>query len=350
MTAAQRHISVVVPVFNGADTLADTLESIRRQTFAPVEVLVVDDGSADASVKIAEEHDLRPRVIALDGNHGVAFARNVGMREARGELVAFLDQDDLWLPHRVATLTAAFAEHPDWRAVLTDEVAFAATEDRVALEAMNHPFWTWVRTWTPRDEVLSLLDASPAGSGTPAHEVVPARRVLTASITLTTSYVLDRELAMSCGGFAAWLRSADDWILLQTLSRYTDIVHVHDPSVLYRVHPTNTSTTTDWPMPLMVAAAAVRLGGSVVPRGAERDPDVVGTLGGSSFLQHMLTTRARTHGWRARADALAAWQLLATDGEDRRTTGRSLGRSLAAGASPTWLRGLVRRVRGGERG
>ena len=97
------------------------------------------------------------------------------------------------------------------------------------------------------------------------------------------------------------------------MSQYTDIWRLHGAPVLYRVHPTNTSTTTDWPMPLMVAAAAVRLGGRVVPRGAERDPVAVGPLSSSPFLQHVLQARARAGGWRARADALAAWQLLATD-------------------------------------
>ena len=350
MNAAPRSISVVVPLHNGAETVVDTLESIRRQSRPPHEVIVVDDGSSDDGARIAEQHPLQPRVIRLGDNFGVAYARNVGLSEATGGLVAFLDQDDLWLPHRVELLTAAFAEHPDWHVVVTDEVAFAAVEDRQRLEAMDHPFWTWVTQWCPRAEVLSLLDELGAPVGPPDVEVIPARRVLTASLTLTTSYVLDRQLAVACGGFAAWLRSADDWILLQTMSRYTDLRLVHDASVLYRVHPTNTSTTTDWPMPLMLAAAAVRFGGSVVPRGADRDPDRVGPLTGSSFLQHMLTTRAQAKGWRARGDALAAWQLLSTDGDDRRATGKVLARTLVAGAAPGWVRSAVRALRGRRRG
>ena len=158
MTTGVRRISVVIPTHNGAATLADTLESIRRQTTPPAEVIVVDDGSSDDSVKVAEQHPLGPRVVRLDGNHGVAFARNVGLREATSELIAFVDQDDLWMPERLERVDAAFAEHPDWRALVTDEAVFAADEDREELAAMAHPFLPWVEHWRPRDKVLSLLD------------------------------------------------------------------------------------------------------------------------------------------------------------------------------------------------
>ena len=68
----------------------------------------------------------------------------------------------------------------------------------------------------------------------------------------------------------------------------------------------------------------------------------VGPLSSSPFLQHILQARARAGGWRARADAIAAWQLLATDAADRRSSGRVLARSLVGGATPDWLRSSVR--------
>jgi hypothetical protein len=239
------------------------------------------------------------------------------------------------------------AAQPQWQALVTDEDAFAVEEDRGALMEMQHPFLPWIRHWCPTNRAIALLDAVVLAGDPPEPVAIPARRILAGSITKTTSYVLDRDLAIACGGFAAWLRSADDWILLKTLSQYTEVGHLPEASVLYRVHPTNTSITTDWPMPLLVAAAAVRLGGRAVARGAERDPDVVQRLSNSPFLLHVLDVRARTDGWRARADAVAAWQLLATDANDRRATGGTLVRALAAGASPRWLRSFSRRLRRG---
>jgi glycosyltransferase involved in cell wall biosynthesis len=345
-----RQISVVVPTYNGGPTLDDALESIRRQTFQPVEVVVVDDGSTDDSAARAERHAVRARVIRLEGNHGVAFARNVGLQAATGELVAFIDQDDLWVPHRLERVSQAFRENPDWQVVVTDESVFASEEDRAQLELMSHDFLPWVEHWVPAGTALSLLDVECGGSAPLTADRVSQQQILRGSITVTTSYVLSRTLALSCGGFAGWLRSADDWILLQTMSQYTEIWRIGDATVLYRVHPTNTSTTTDWPMPLMVAAAALRLGGRVVPRGAERDPDVVGKLSSAPFLTHLLGARAQERGWRAGADAWAAWQLLSTDRSDRWTTGRVLARALAVKAVPVSFRAQLRRLRRSTRG
>ena len=86
MSVEPCRISAVVPVHNGELTLGDTLESIRRQTLPPAEVLVIDDGSTDDSVGVAERHPLRPKVISLGANSGVAFARGVGLRGARSRV------------------------------------------------------------------------------------------------------------------------------------------------------------------------------------------------------------------------------------------------------------------------
>lgn len=93
--------SVVVPLFNKAATVARSLESIRSQTFKDFEVIVVDDGSTDSGAERVEaflQHaDDRFRMIR-QSNAGPGAARNRGIQEAKGELVAFLDADDEWLP------------------------------------------------------------------------------------------------------------------------------------------------------------------------------------------------------------------------------------------------------------
>jgi hypothetical protein len=240
--------------------------------------------------------------------------------EAKTDLVAFVDQDDLWLPWRTARLSNAFRDNPDWRVLVTTERAFAAEEDRLHLESVGHPFSSMVTFWRPTAELLSLLDEVPADPEPVTWEEIPTVRLLSGSVSVTTSYVLDRRLALQVGGFAGWLRAADDWVLLQTLSRHTQIRRLHDASVLYRVHPANTSATTDWPMRLMVSAAAVRFGGDVVDGTSARDPDTVGRLHDSGFLMHNLEARATASDRRSRADSWAAWQLLATDQADRRST------------------------------
>jgi glycosyltransferase involved in cell wall biosynthesis len=110
-------ISVVVPVFAGERFLGEALDSIAAQTHSSVETIVVDDGSPDHSVQIAAG---RPGVRVLREPHrGVAAARNTGLSAARGELIAFLDQDDQWRPRKLARQLAALAERPELEIVLS---------------------------------------------------------------------------------------------------------------------------------------------------------------------------------------------------------------------------------------
>jgi teichuronic acid biosynthesis glycosyltransferase TuaG len=101
-------VSVVMPACNSEKLLAESVSSLAAQTFKNWELLIVDDASCDATLSIAERlsvEDPRIRCIHLDVNGGVAHARNVGMEAARGQYLAFLDSDDLWLPDKLAIQT-----------------------------------------------------------------------------------------------------------------------------------------------------------------------------------------------------------------------------------------------------
>jgi glycosyltransferase involved in cell wall biosynthesis len=105
-------ISCIVPVYNGERYLAETLNSIVGQTYRPLEIIVVDDGSTDGSARIAEAFG--PRVqYCWQENAGEAAARNGGLGMAQTEFVAFLDADDLWHPEKLARQIAQFQEKPE---------------------------------------------------------------------------------------------------------------------------------------------------------------------------------------------------------------------------------------------
>src|ERR1700680_3290107 len=98
-------VSVVVPLYNKARYIARSLDSIARQTFQDFEVLVIDDGSTDGGGAIAAATgDCRLRVVAQQ-NRGVGAARNRGITEGTGNLVAFLDADDTWEPAFLEAIT-----------------------------------------------------------------------------------------------------------------------------------------------------------------------------------------------------------------------------------------------------
>jgi|LakMenEpi03Aug12_release.lakeMendotaPanAssembly.Ray.scaffolds.fasta_scaffold197822_2 glycosyltransferase involved in cell wall biosynthesis len=122
-------VSVVVPVFNGERYLRDALKSIAEQTYQPVEIVAVDDGSTDGSAAILAEH---PAVRCIRvANGGVAAARNRGVEAALGAYIAFLDQDDRWLPGKLAAQVALLSDHP--------EAGFAITLQRFETEPGESP-------------------------------------------------------------------------------------------------------------------------------------------------------------------------------------------------------------------
>ena len=108
-------VSVVVASFNGERFLRETLESVFAQDYDPFEVVFVDDGSSDGTAEIARSFPLR---YVYQENAGLPAARNAGVALARGELIAFVDDDDLW-PETKLRLQASYLEdHPDVGCVL----------------------------------------------------------------------------------------------------------------------------------------------------------------------------------------------------------------------------------------
>jgi glycosyltransferase involved in cell wall biosynthesis len=112
-------VSVVVPTYNGESFVRQTLDSIFAQTYRPFEVIVCDDGSSDGTLAILESYGDRLHLVQQQ-NQGVAAARNRASLEARGELIAFLDHDDLWEPHMLATLVPLLVARSDVGLVYAD--------------------------------------------------------------------------------------------------------------------------------------------------------------------------------------------------------------------------------------
>lgn len=122
MTDENPLVSVIIPVYNGARHLRDCLESVFAQTYRPLEVIVVDDGSPDESGAIAQSFP-EVRYIRQE-NQGVATARNNAIAVARGEFYAFLDQDDIWTPEKLRLQMRYLLDHPEIGYTLTHQQFF----------------------------------------------------------------------------------------------------------------------------------------------------------------------------------------------------------------------------------
>ena len=115
-------VSVVIPTFNRAQKVVRAVSSVFSQTFADVEIIVVDDGSTDGTKKAVEQFGDRVTYVAHSSNLGVSAARNTGIKKSNTPLIAFLDSDDHWFPEKLAVQVGFFNAHPETVACQTEEL------------------------------------------------------------------------------------------------------------------------------------------------------------------------------------------------------------------------------------
>jgi glycosyltransferase involved in cell wall biosynthesis len=205
-------ISIIIPAYNAEEYLAETVESVLNQTNSDLELIVVIDGATDNTENIAHtyESDNRVKVISKI-NSGVSDTRNVGFSASKGEYIAFLDADDVWLPERLAKMKLAFDENKKIGLVHTD----MAIIDEKSIKNGN------VLTGKEGD----LLDSLLLWDGT--------------NIPGPSSVLVKREVIEKVGGFDTRLSTAaDQEFFFRVASKYK-IGRIAEPLGLYRVHNQN---------------------------------------------------------------------------------------------------------------
>lgn len=120
MKYTKPQISVVIPVYNRAQTIGRAIDSVLAQELLPEEIIVVDDGSTDNTPEALNSYLPKIQVVR-QGNRGVSAARNRGVAEAHGKWIAFLDSDDEWMPDKLQKQIAFIEQHPISRILQTEE-------------------------------------------------------------------------------------------------------------------------------------------------------------------------------------------------------------------------------------
>jgi glycosyltransferase involved in cell wall biosynthesis len=201
-------ISVVIPAYNAAAFLPQTLSHVLDQTHRLLECIVVDDGSTDSTPDVvAAMRDPRVRYVRQE-NRGVAAARNAGVSAALGQLVALLDADDLWLPRKLEVELAAL------RAV--SSAAFAVTpyvicDDRAVVHG-----------------VVKVKDVAAA-----LHSWLMLEGN---GLALSSTALAHRSVFECCGGFDEALSTSADLDWAVRVGRHHQLVTAREPLVLYRQH------------------------------------------------------------------------------------------------------------------
>jgi glycosyltransferase involved in cell wall biosynthesis len=208
-------ISVVMPTRNRSEWLRLALRSVLWQQDVALEVIVVDDASTDdTSSAVLRLGDPRIRLLRRGDPGGVSAARNHGAAEAKGEWVAFLDDDDVWAPQKLGRqLSVAQAAGCDW--VYTGWVTI---DDKLQVMAGRPP--------PPPEQVANLLNRQNA---------IP---------TGGSNVLIHREAFEKAGGFDPQLTNGEDWELWIRLAGQGLPAWVPDPLVAYRIHSGNASLDT----------------------------------------------------------------------------------------------------------
>jgi glycosyltransferase involved in cell wall biosynthesis len=207
------NVSVVIPAWNAAETIAATLDSLLAQGHRGWEAIVVDDGSGDGTAAIARDYAERDRRIRLvqQDRGGEASARNTGLAEARFDWLLFLDSDDWIAPAHLARMTAELCADPALDAVHCGYARVAADGTQL-VDPYEAPEGDMFATWARR-------------SAFPVH-----------------ACVVRRDLVTDVGGFDASLEKSADWDLWQRVARTgARFGAVREPLAFYRMRPSSAS-------------------------------------------------------------------------------------------------------------
>lgn len=206
-------ISVIIPVYNGEKTIEETVRSVLNQTFQDFEIIIIDDGSKDATLEVIQQI-LDPRIQVYSyANSGQGASRNRGFSYATGQYISFLDADDLWTPDKLEAQLEALQTNSD------AAVAYS---------------------WTDFiDEFGNFL--RPGSHLNISGNVYP-HLLLTNILENGSNPLIRREAINKVGDFDESLPPAEDWDFYLRLAAVYPFVVVPRPQILYRVYANSSST------------------------------------------------------------------------------------------------------------
>lgn len=211
-------VSVIVPTHNSARYLPEAIDSVLGQTYRDFEIIVVDDGSTDDTQEVLARYGDQIRVVR-QRNQGSAAARNAGILAARGEFIAFLDADDLWLPQKLERQMPLFGERPEIGWVYSDYREFdesgLRTRSFFEREGLRPPPEGWV--------LLALAKGC---------------------ITWTTTVVVRASCFQEAGLFDGAFPRAQDYDMWLRLAARFPVACVAEVLALYRRHPAQVTSET----------------------------------------------------------------------------------------------------------
>jgi glycosyltransferase involved in cell wall biosynthesis len=209
-------VSAIIPTYNRAHIVCEAVESVFQQTYANIETIVVDDGSTDDTLARLRQYGGRVRVVT-QANAGPAAARNRGIEIARGEFIAFLDSDDIWLPPKTER-----------------QVALLQRAGNSVSSCLSNIMMKWNSGDRASFDIACLYPSAEEGVWTNVDEVLATRFVL-----FDQGIMIRREVLEKIGGFDAAIRYHEDLEFPQRLSLEGPWAFIATPLVIWRESMTN---------------------------------------------------------------------------------------------------------------
>jgi glycosyltransferase involved in cell wall biosynthesis len=204
-------VSVIIPNYNYANYLRQAIDSVLLQTYSNIEIIVVDDGSKDASKEILKSYGDKISVI-FQQNSGVSAARNNGFAASKGEFIAFLDADDFWIPEKIAKQIDLFQSNPNLGFVHVGVQYVDAQNEPIKDLTDGQEGWV--------SEEFLLLDRPVVMSG-------------------GSGMMMPRRVLEKIGGFDPELSTCADWDLFYRISCIYEFGFLPEILLKYRIHDSN---------------------------------------------------------------------------------------------------------------
>lgn len=211
-------VSIIIPTYNCALYIAETITSVLNQSFKDIELIVVDDGSTDATRDIVASFG-QPVRLVTQANAGVCVARNRGISEAAGKYICLMDHDDYWFPHKLARQVSILEQQPETGVVYSSFILWHRDESTGQFPSPDS-----------FDLNTYLDDTVPEFSGWIYHQF------LIDCWMLTSTAMFRAEIFDQCGLFDESLPYSEDWDLWLRISRSYPFVQLRRPTTLYRQH------------------------------------------------------------------------------------------------------------------
>lgn len=223
MTRTAPLVTVVIPAYNAEPYILEAISSVLQQDYEPIEIVLVDDGSADRTASLVEAYAPQVRIIR-QANSGVGAARNTGLRAATGDFICFLDADDGWYPNKVSMQISHLEANPEVGAVYHDWQVTKPNADGVYDTTLPHVV----------DQVVGI-DGEKSGW--------LYKQLVLSCVIHTSTIMMRRVIAEQVGFFNTNLINGEDYDFWLRLSRLGRIDKLDSVLSFYRETAASLTTT-----------------------------------------------------------------------------------------------------------